>query len=72
MASTRGETATDGYTTADLQVGAKLLQRVEFQAGVQNLFDVTYTNHLNARHPFSGAQVLDPGRVVTTSLTVRF
>jgi iron complex outermembrane receptor protein len=72
VAGTRGETATDGYTTVDLQVGAQVLRRVELTAGVENLFDVTYTNHLNAKNPFSGAQLPEPGRVVTTNLTVRF
>jgi len=72
VASTRGEAATDGYTTVDLQVGAQVLRRVELTAGVENLFDVTYTNHLNAKNPFSGAQLPEPGRVVTTNLTVRF
>jgi iron complex outermembrane receptor protein len=33
---------------------------------------VSYTNHLNARNPFSGARVPEPGRVVTTNLTVQF
>jgi iron complex outermembrane receptor protein len=72
VASTRGEAATDGYTTVDLQVGAQVLRRVELTAGVENLFDVTYTNHLNAKNPFSGAQLPEPGRVITTNLTVRF
>jgi iron complex outermembrane receptor protein len=72
VASTRGEAATDGYTTVDLQVGAQVLRRVELTAGVENLFDVTYTNHLNAKNPFSGAQLPEPGRVLTTNLTVQF
>ena len=73
VARTRGESSTDGYTTVQLQVGADVLQRVEVQAGVQNLFDVAYTHHLNAKNPFAGGrQVPEPGRVFTTSLSVQF
>jgi len=72
VATARGETTTDGYTTVGLTAGARLLEQVDLEVGVENLFDVTYTNHLNAKNPFSGAQVLEPGRVVTTNLTVRF
>jgi iron complex outermembrane receptor protein len=45
---------------------------VEVELGVENLFDVTYTNHLNAKNPFTGTPVPEPGRVVTTTLTVHF
>lgn len=56
----------------DLQAGAQLLKRLELTVGVENLFDVAYTNHLNSKNPFSGAQIPEPGRVFTTDLTVRF
>ena len=72
VAATRGETPTDGYATVDLRTGVQVGRRVEVSAGVDNLFDVSYTNHLNARNPFSGARVPEPGRVVTTNLTVQF
>jgi len=71
-ARARNESPTDGYTTVDLQVGARLMQRVELKVGVKNLFDTTYTNHLNAKNPFTGARVPEPGRVVSTTLTVGF
>jgi len=38
----------------------------------ENLLDATYTNHLNAKNPFSGARIPEPGRVVSTTLTVPF
>ena len=71
-AAARGETSTDGYTTVDLTTGARLWEQVEVELGVENLFDVTYTNHLNAKNPFTGTPVPEPGRVVTTNLTVHF
>jgi len=72
VARSRNESATDGYTTVDLRVGAQVLGRVNLKVGVQNLFDVAYTNHLNAKNPFSGARIPEPGRVVSTTLTVEF
>jgi len=72
VAATRGEALTDGYTTVNLQVGTQVLHRIEVTAGVENLLDVTYTNHLNAKNPFSGAQLPEPGRVFTTNLSIRF
>jgi iron complex outermembrane receptor protein len=72
VARARGETATDGYTTVDLRAGISFLQNARLELGVENLFDVAYVNHLNAKNPFSGAQLPEPGRVVTTNLTVTF
>lgn len=72
VATIRGEEPTDGYTRVDLQAGAQLLKRLELTVGVENLFDVAYTNHLNSKNPFSGAQIPEPGRVFTTDLAVRF
>jgi iron complex outermembrane receptor protein len=71
-ASTRGETATEGYTTVDLKTGARLWEQVEVELGVENLFDVTYTNHLNAKNPFTGTPLPEPGRVFTANVTVHF
>jgi len=72
VARSRGETATDGYTTVDLRGGLSFLDNARLELGVDNLFDVAYVNHLNAKNPFTGAQLPEPGRVVTTNLTVTF
>jgi len=72
VATARDETLTEGYTTVDVRAGVRVLRRVEVKVGVENLFDATYTNHLNAKNPFSGTRILEPGRVFTTNLTVRF
>lgn len=40
--------------------------------GGQNRFDAAYTPHLNAQNPFSGEQIPEPGRVLTTGLAVQF
>jgi iron complex outermembrane receptor protein len=72
VAASRNERVTDGYTTVDLRAGVLVMNRVEVKVGVDNLFDVSYTNHLNASNPFTGARVPEPGRVFTTNLTVQF
>ena len=45
----RNEGETDGFTTVDLRTGVSLLGNVDLQAGVSNLFDATYREHLSAR-----------------------
>lgn len=72
VAATRGEELTDGYVTVDLRAGADLLRSITLEVSAENLFDVTYVNHLNAKNPFSGAQIPEPGRVVSTTLSVQF
>jgi iron complex outermembrane receptor protein len=72
VATTRGEEATDGYTTVDLRTGADLLGNVTLEVSVENLFDEEYVNHLNAKNPFSGEALPETGRIVSTTLSVQF
>lgn len=72
VAGARGETSTDGYATVDLRAGADLLGRLRLDVSVENLLDAAYVNHLNAKNPFSGAPLPEPGRVVSTTLRVQF
>jgi iron complex outermembrane receptor protein len=72
VATTRGESPTDGYTLVGLGGGVRVLNRVQLQLGVENLFDVAYTNHLNATNPFRNDRVPEPGRVVSFDVTVAF
>ncbi len=63
VASLRGEIATPGYTTMDLRVGVSPWEGLDLRGGVLNLTDENYVNHLNARNPFTGAPIQEPGRV---------
>ena len=72
VATFRSESPTEGYTTVDLRMGAQVMRHVGLKVGVQNLFDATYAHHLNAKNPFSGARIPEPGRVISTTLTVSF
>jgi iron complex outermembrane receptor protein len=63
VARSRGELPTSGYSVVDLRGGIELRKGVEMRLGVNNLLDKGYVNHLNARNPFTGRQVPEPGRV---------
>ena len=72
ISTPRGEQATDNYTTVDLLTGFTLWKQVSLQLGVNNLFDVDYVNHLNAKNPFTGMQIPEPGRYFFADINIRF
>ncbi|PEN14444.1 hypothetical protein CRI94_05305 [Longibacter salinarum] len=72
VATTRGERVTPGYTVVDLQTGVRLFQRVDLRVTAENVFDVSYTNHLSASNPFSGARIAEPGRVIAFTAAIGF
>jgi iron complex outermembrane recepter protein len=72
VSTTRGESSTPGYETVDVHAGVPLPGGVMARFGVDNLFDRAYTNHLNARNPFTGFAVPEPGRVIFARMSVRF
>jgi len=62
VAVARFEQPTGGYELVDLRAGLRLSQRLEIRAGVENLFDEAYAQHLNAPNPFTRQRILEPGR----------
>ena len=60
----RGELATPGYVTYDLLAHLKLGKMWAFRFGGMNLSDKFYRNHLNAKNPFTGVPVAEPGRIL--------
>ena len=70
VAVSRNEATTDSYTTVDLVTGYRYADALVFQLGVANLTDEDYINHLNARNPFTGQPIPEPGR--TAHFTVRY
>ena len=68
QAKTRGETETLGYETGDLRAGFGLPNGVTLRAGVLNIWDQNYVDHLNAKNPFTGIQIAEPGRVLFVDL----
>jgi iron complex outermembrane receptor protein len=63
VAATRGEQRTAGYGTLDLHAGIALEGGALLRVGVDNVTDRWYVNALNARNPFTGAPIAEPGRV---------
>jgi iron complex outermembrane receptor protein len=71
VAMTRGETPTDGYTTLDVRAGARV-RGFNIRAGILNVTDEFYVNHLNAKNPFTGRPIAEPGRVLFAKLSYSF
>lgn len=72
VAATRGETPTDGYATVDLRAGWAPGGGVNLRFGVENLFDEHHVNHLNAKNPFTGQRIPEPGRVLFLDASYAF
>ena len=72
VATTRGEIPTAGYTACDVQGGVAVCEGALLRVGVNNVFDRQYVNHLNARNPFTGTPIPEPGRVVFARLSYDF
>ena len=62
VAATRLELPTAGWTTIDLAAGGELIDGVTLRAGVRNLTDELYFNHLNSLDPFYGRRIAEVGR----------
>ena len=72
VAATRLEQATAGWTTVDLLAGVRATETLTIRAGVQNLTDEYYVNHLNSLNPFTRQRIAEVGRRVYTELEYDF
>ena len=64
---------TSGYTVVNAHLAYELNTAISLSAGVNNLFDKTYANHLNREDVFgNNTQVNEPGRSGWVKLTARF
>ena len=72
VAATRLEQATAGWTTVDLLAGVRATETLTIRAGVQNLTDEYYVNHLNSLNPFTRQRIAEVGRRVYTGLEYDF
>lgn len=70
-ATLRGESATDGYVTTDVQLGLAPAAGASLIVGVHNLTDATVARPLNAQRASNGV-LREPGRAFTFDLRVRF
>jgi iron complex outermembrane receptor protein len=64
QSKTRGETESPAYETGDVRAGFGLPNGITLRTGVLNIWNEDYVNHLNAKDPFTGLQIGEPGRVL--------
>jgi iron complex outermembrane receptor protein len=62
VAVARLEQPTDGWATLDVRGGFGLPRGLLLRAGVENLTNKAYAEHLNALNPFTGERILERGR----------
>ena len=67
-----GEQPTDGSLTLDLQGGVDIGRGISLEGGVTNLTDTNYVNHLNAKNPYTGTPIPEPGRVFFVGASYEF
>jgi iron complex outermembrane receptor protein len=72
VASRRFEQMTDGYTIVDLRGRASLTSGWTLKAGVENLGDRLYSNHLNSPNPFNRRRIPELGRNFYVGLVYEF
>ena len=72
VASARLEAPTEGWTTIDLMGGVRMREGLTLRAGVQNLTDRYYVNHLNSFDPFTRLRIAELGRRVYVGTEMGF
>ena len=72
VATRRLETMTAGWTTVDLLAGLETSQGLTIRAGVHNLTDTFYFNHLNSLNPFTLQRIAEVGRSVYVGTAYAF
>ena len=72
VAVRRLEQVTPGWTTIDLAAGVRVGDGLILRAGVQNLTDEYYVNHLNSLDPFGGLRIAEVGRSAYIGLEYGF
>ncbi|OWW23698.1 TonB-dependent receptor [Zobellia sp. OII3] len=76
IASSFGETETDGYNTLDIRLGVIPFKNITIGVAALNVFDTTYHNHLNFafnnQADFGSVPINDPGRNLSAFVQYRF
>ncbi len=63
ISETFGESRTPGFVLANVAVRYAPFQFINISAGVNNIFDKAYYEHLNRRNREDGSSLYEPGRV---------
>ena len=69
VAASRLETPSPGFTIHDIRFGAELPSAVTLHAGIENLGDKRFFEHLNSFNPFTRQRIPEPGRNFYVGLT---
>ena len=72
IAARRFEVPTEGATQVDLRGGGRLGAGLELTCELRNLTDEAYADHLNAKNPFTGQRILEPGQSLVVGLDWSF
>lgn len=69
-----GEPTTDAWQTLDIYTGYQLNKMLMLQAGIDNLADKAYFNHVNRTDPTTGNtfKVMEPGRNIWARIEAKF
>jgi iron complex outermembrane receptor protein len=67
-----GENKTPAFSTFDIALGATPLYNCTLIAGVENIFDRRYSEHLNGTDTSTGEKLLEPGRNIFAKLKWEF
>ena len=70
VATIKGEVPTKGYALGDIRGGVLIFKNLRLDAGVENFWDQQYINHLNAKNPFTGQQIPEPGIIFFVNFAV--
>jgi iron complex outermembrane recepter protein len=71
ISETFGETRSPGFVLANAAVRYSPFQFLNISAGVNNIFDKAYFEHLNRRNRDDGNPLLEPGRVFYVNVALR-
>ncbi|MEM8963873.1 MAG: TonB-dependent receptor [Acidobacteriota bacterium] len=72
VATSRFESPTEGYELFDVMAAWRLTPELSLSAGVFNLTDEAYTDHLNSPSPFTRQRIFEPGQSARIALDFRF
>lgn len=72
VSATRFETPSPGFTLHGARLGAELGSAWTLHAGIENLGDKFYYEHLNSLNPFTRQRVPEMGRAVAFGLSARW
>ncbi len=72
VAVSRLEQPTPGWATLDLRGGLPLPQGLTLRAGIENVTNRAYTEHLDSLDPFTGQRILERGRSVYAGVDFAF